>query len=154
LSGIGQAEVLRRAMTLRIDGARLFDCVQATWNLLEPSAGSELAAARREGISVIVKEALANGRLAGRDPGLAAKASVLEREARRLDATIDALAHAAALAQPWADVVLSGAVSVAQLTANVRALDVRWDDLAQAALSSLAEAPGAYWKERSRLAWN
>jgi aryl-alcohol dehydrogenase-like predicted oxidoreductase len=154
LSGVGQVEVLRRAMTLRIDGVRLFDCVQATWNLLEPSAGSELAAARHEGIGVIVKEALANGRLAGRDARLAAKASTLEREARRLGATADALALAAALAQPWADVVLSGAVSPAQLAANLGALDVRWDDQAWAALTSLAETPATYWQERSRLAWN
>jgi aryl-alcohol dehydrogenase-like predicted oxidoreductase len=154
LSGVDQAEVLRRAMTLRIEGVRMFDCVQATWNLLEPSVGSELAAARHEGIGVIVKEALANGRLAGRDHRLAAKASTLEREARRLDATVDALALAAALAQPWADVVLSGAVSVAQLATNVRALDVRWDDQAWTALAGLAEEPAAYWKERSRLAWN
>ena len=141
-------------MTLRIDGARLFDCVQATWNLLEPSAGSELAAARHQGIGVIVKEALANGRLAGRDAGPAAKASVLEREARRLDTTADALALAAALAQPWADVVLSGAATASQLVSNVRALDVAWDDQAWAALATLAEEPAAYWQKRSRLAWN
>jgi aryl-alcohol dehydrogenase-like predicted oxidoreductase len=156
LSGAGQTEVLRRAITLRIDGMRLFDCVQATWNLLEPSVGSELAAARHEGIGVIVKEALANGRLAGRnrDPRFAAKAAVLEREARRLGTAVDALALAAALAQPWADVVLSGAVTPAQLAANVRALDVRWDDAAWAALAVLAEEPAAYWRERARLAWN
>jgi hypothetical protein len=50
--------------------------------------------------------------------------------------------------------VLSGAVSVAQLAANVRAMDVRWDDQAWTALAGLAETPTAYWKERSRLAWN
>ena len=150
LSGAGQIEVLRRAMTLRIDGVRLFDCVQATWNLLEPSVGSELAAARHDGMGVIVKEALANGRLAGRnrDPRFAATAAVLEREARRLGTAVDALA------QPWADVVLSGAVTARQLAANVRALDVRWDDEAWAVLTALAEEPAAYWRERARLAWN
>ena len=156
LSGAGQIDVLRRALTLRIDGVRLFDCVQATWNLLEPSVGSELAVARHEGMGVIVKEALANGRLAGRnrDPRFAARAAVLEREARRLGTTVDALALAAALAQPWADVVLSGAVTAEQLAANVRALDVRWDDAAWAALAELAEQPAAYWRERAELAWN
>jgi aryl-alcohol dehydrogenase-like predicted oxidoreductase len=156
LSGVGQTEVLRRAITLRIDGMRLFDCVQATWNLLEPSVGSELAAARHEGLGVIVKEALANGRLAGRnrDARFAAKAAVLEREARRLGTSVDALALAAALAQPWADVVLSGAVTPGQLAANVRALDLRWDDAAWAALAGLAEEPAAYWRKRARLAWN
>lgn len=155
LSGIGQVEVLRRALTLRIDGVRLFDCVQATWNLLEPSAGSELAAARHEGMGVIVKEALANGRLARRqdDARFVATTTVLEREARRLETTVDALSLAAALAQPWADVVLSGAASAAQLAANVRAFDVRLDEAAWAALAALAEDPVAYWQTRARLPW-
>jgi aryl-alcohol dehydrogenase-like predicted oxidoreductase len=51
-------------------------------------------------------------------------------------------------------VVLSGAVTPGQLAANVRALDLRWDDAAWAALAGLAEEPAAYWRERARLAWN
>jgi hypothetical protein len=43
LSGPTQADVLRRAMDIRVDGVALFDSVQATWNLLEPSAGAALA---------------------------------------------------------------------------------------------------------------
>jgi aryl-alcohol dehydrogenase-like predicted oxidoreductase len=56
---------------MRVDGVRLFDAVQATWNLLEPSAGPALAEAHAAGLGVIVKEALANGRLTDRndDPG-------------------------------------------------------------------------------------
>ena len=40
--------------------------VQATWNLLEPSAGPALAAAHEAGLGVIIKEAVANGRLTDR----------------------------------------------------------------------------------------
>ena len=40
---------------------------------------------------------------------------------------MDALALAAALAQPWADIVLSGAVTMKQLRSNVRALDIDLD---------------------------
>src|SRR5579871_1366193 len=52
---------------------------------------------------------LATGRLTVRkeDPAFASRQRVLEAEAGRLGTTIDALALAAALAQPWADVVLS-----------------------------------------------
>ncbi len=51
---------------------------------------------------MIVKEALANGRLTDRntDPNFAEKRALLERQARRLGATLDALALAAALASP------------------------------------------------------
>src|SRR3954471_22722181 len=93
VSGTGQAETIDRAVALGI-----FTSVQATWNLHERSAEPALA---RAGLKVMVKEALANGRLAGRD----------------------AEALSAALHRPWATVVLSGAASVEVLRSNLRALD-------------------------------
>jgi aryl-alcohol dehydrogenase-like predicted oxidoreductase len=101
------------------------------------------------GLGVIVKEALANGRLTG-----LGHVDALEGVAQRLGAAPDAVALAAALAQPWADVVLSGAATTEQLTSNLGALEVPWDDEAGAALASLAEPPGAYWRTRSDLVWN
>jgi aryl-alcohol dehydrogenase-like predicted oxidoreductase len=156
LSGARQAQALHRALTVVVDGARLFDTVQATWNVLEPSVGAALAEARGAGMGVIVKEALANGRLTGRntDPGFADKRALLEQQARRLGATIDALALAAALAQPWADVVLSGAATTEQLRSNLTALDVGWDAEAAEELAALAEPPDVYWETRGRMAWN
>jgi aryl-alcohol dehydrogenase-like predicted oxidoreductase len=156
LSGPKQAEALKRAMDVRITGNRLFDCVQATWNVLEPSAGPVLRAAHEAGMGVIVKEALANGRLTGRniDPAFAKQLHVLEQEAARLQATVDALALAAVLAQPWADVVLSGAATAEQLRSNVQALDATWDDAAAERLSRIPEIPEEYWRKRGRMAWN
>jgi len=103
---------------------------------------------------VIVKEALANGRLTQRnhDPEFAHKLALLERHAARLSTTIDALALAAVLAQSWADVVLSGAATEAQLASNLQALHVRWDEEA-AALGAFAESPQSYWGTRKRLPW-
>jgi aryl-alcohol dehydrogenase-like predicted oxidoreductase len=154
-SGPRQAEVIARAAEVRVDGERLFDAVQATWNLLEPSAGPALAAARDAGMGVIVKEALANGRLTdrNRDDDFAKQRALLARAAERLDATVDALALAAVLAQPWADVVLSGATTVAQVRSNLRALEVGWDDRAAKALAALAEPAEAYWRQRSDMPW-
>jgi aryl-alcohol dehydrogenase-like predicted oxidoreductase len=156
VSGARQAEVIRRALEVVVDGARLFDSVQATWNLLERSAGPALAEARAAGMGVIVKEALANGRLTDRnaEPAFAAARALLEREAARLGATLDALALAAVLAQPWADVALSGAATVEQLASNAQAPAVAWDAEAEARLSALAEPPEQYWATRAALAWN
>lgn len=156
LSGPRQAETLQRAVQVRIDGAPLFDVVQATWNLLERSAGSALQDAHDAGLGVIVKEALANGRLTARNAAaeFAPRRRRLEEVARRFDATLDALALAGALAQPWADVVLSGAAAVAQLRSNLGALALRWDDAADQALRSIAEDPVEYWATRSALPWN
>jgi aryl-alcohol dehydrogenase-like predicted oxidoreductase len=134
----------------------LFDCVQATWNLLEKSAGAALARARDMGIGVIVKEALANGRLTdrNREPAFAPKLEILKREAQRLRTTVDGLALAAVLAQPWADVVLSGAATIEHLESNLRAVEVMWDDKAASELYELAETQETYWKIRSGLGWN
>jgi len=41
---------------MRMDGVRVFHTVQATWNLLERSAGPALDEAHEAGCGVIVKE--------------------------------------------------------------------------------------------------
>jgi aryl-alcohol dehydrogenase-like predicted oxidoreductase len=156
LSGPNQGETLLRAIEITVAGSRLFDSVQATWNLLEPSVGSSLAQAKAAGLGVIVKEALANGRLTDRnqEPGFARKLAVLQVEARKLKTSIDALVLAACLRQPFVDVVLSGATSVDQLLSNVRACRLKIDAQTAARLAELAEPAEVYWATRSRLAWN
>jgi aryl-alcohol dehydrogenase-like predicted oxidoreductase len=156
LSGAQQAATLEQALAVQIDGVPLFTCVQATWNLLERSAGPMLQVAQQTGVGVIVKEALANGRLTqrNRDPGFAPLLARLHQQAERLQTTVDALALAAVLAQPWADVVLSGAATVEQLRSNLHALTVNWDQTAADALAPLTETPAEYWQKRSQLAWN
>ena len=156
LTGPAQADTLRKALQVRIDGVRLFDAVQATWNLLERSAGPALAEAHAAGLGVIIKEGLANGRLTARndDPSFAPSRRVLEATAGRLGASLDALALAGVLARPWVDVVLSGAARVDQVRSNREAVNVPWDAEAEASLAGLAEGAEEYWRKRSTLAWN
>ena len=111
-TGARQADTIDAALAT---GA--FDAVQATWNLHERSAGDALGArARAPGMRVVIKEAVANGRLTDRaaPPELAAAA-------RERGVGADAVAIAAALAQPWSDVVLSGASTAAMLDSNLAA---------------------------------
>lgn len=152
LSGPRQGETLERALGVRRDGVALFATVQATWNVLEPSAGDMLAAAHRAGLGVIVKEGVANGRLTPRTTDRGVR-DVLEPVAARAGATIDAIALAAILAQPWADVVLSGAATVRHLTANLAAVDVTLGRRDHDALARLRERPGDYWSRRAALEW-
>lgn len=156
LSGPKQGEVLLRALEIEYDGLRLFDSVQATWNLLERSAGNALAEASAAGLGIIVKEVLANGRLTPRnnDPRFRPELALLVEQAERLGTTLDAMAIAAVLAQPWADVVLSGATTTFQLMSNVSSLEVAWDEEAAVALANVVEPPVLYWEQRSRLPWN
>lgn len=155
-SGVNQAAIIERALEISIDGLRLFDSVQATWNLLEPSAGSALAAAHAEGLGIIVKESLANGRLTERntETGFESKRRLLATTAAEAEAAIDAVSLAAAMAQPWVDVVLLGAASIEQLDSNLRALDVSLAGREDGLIEVLAEDPTIYWQKRSALAWN
>jgi len=154
VTGPRQGETVRRALGVTVAGERLFDCVQATWNLLEPSAGPALEEAKAAGLGVIVKEALANGRLTARnnDPAFAARRRL--EEAARFGVSLDALGLAAVLARPWVDVILSGAAAVDQLRSNLTALSVPWDQRADELARGLAESPEDYWHTRARLPWN
>jgi aryl-alcohol dehydrogenase-like predicted oxidoreductase len=122
-----------------------FSAVQATWNLLEPSAEPALARAHARGWLVVVKEAVANGRLspAGGEADAAALAAADGQ-------ALDALAIGAARSRPWCDVVLSGAVTPAQLDSNLASRAPSTD---AAALAALAEDPAAYWAARSARPW-
>lgn len=167
LSGPRQADTLRKALTIESGGAPLFRSVQATWNLLAREVGPALSEADQAGMGIIIKEALANGRLTKRntDPAFAAKRRQLEEIAAEVGApdgplSIDALALAAALAQPWAEraVVLSGAAQTAHLLSNLKATEVdlarlRAPEVARR-LESLAEPAEQYWQIRSELVWN
>ena len=146
VTGSRQAETIERALQT---GA--FDCVQATWNLFERSAEGALVQAHEAGMGVIVKEALANGRLVGgeRDE----RPRPLIDAARERGLTPDALAISAALARPFADVVLSGAATSETLRSNLSALGVAYDEELDRLLLALREEPDLYWSKRSSLPW-
>jgi aryl-alcohol dehydrogenase-like predicted oxidoreductase len=152
LSGPDQGTVARRALSVEVDGVNLFSCVQATWNLLETSAEAALAEVHAAGWGVIVKEALANGRLTatGAEPAL----SVLREIAEERDSSVDAVAISAALARPWSDVVLSGAVTTAQFESNATATDLTLADMDLARLGGLAGDPVEYWSLRREADWS
>ncbi|QHC57210.1 aldo/keto reductase [Rathayibacter sp. VKM Ac-2760] len=139
-SGAEQARVIRLAQAIPDSPFRV---VQSTWNLLERSAGTALAEVHDAGWTVVVKEALANGRLVGERASAAL---------RRLPGAPEDLALGAALAQPWADVVLSGAATPGQLRENLRARAAALP-AALPALELPTQDAAEYWAERSALPW-
>jgi aryl-alcohol dehydrogenase-like predicted oxidoreductase len=151
VSGPRQADVIRRAMEVEVAGENPFSCVQATWNLLEPSAGPALAEAHQAGWRVLVKEAMANGRLLAQGDR---RLRPLGELAGRLGLLWDQVALAAALAQPFVDLALSGAVTVDQLESNLRAAEVALSGEDLAGLEGIAIPADQYWAERRRLAWS
>ncbi len=153
LSGPAQAKTLQKAMEIEVDSKPLFTAVQLTFNLLETSVGATAAEAHARGIGVIVKEAVANGRLTPRNdtPAFAPKMAQLQALADEQATSVDAIALAFVLAQPWVDVVLSGAAQVDHLRSNAEALTV---SISAEAWPNLAEPAEQYWQTRSNLDWN
>jgi aryl-alcohol dehydrogenase-like predicted oxidoreductase len=171
VSGAGQAVAIRRSLEVRRDGERVFDSVQATWNLLERGAESALQDAHDAGMKVVVKETLANGRLSGKGEegsgkgdggsgkgekdGVLAPAVAQVRElAESRGTTVETLALAAALARPWADVVLTGAATVGQIQSNISALALPYDPELEHKLRSASVSAAEYWRARTSFRWN
>ncbi|WP_318306791.1 aldo/keto reductase [Amycolatopsis solani] len=147
-SGPRQADAIERAFALEVAGRPVFSAVQSTWNVLETSAGRALEAAHAAGNRVLVKETLANGRLAVEAP------KAVRDIASAHGIGPDAVAVAAVLAQDWVDAAVIGPASPVQLEANLRATAVDLGAADRDALAGLAEDPGAYWRHRSSLKWD
>jgi aryl-alcohol dehydrogenase-like predicted oxidoreductase len=148
-SGPAQADAIRAALAVTVDGEPLFRTVQSTYNALETSAAPALAEAHDAGLTVIVKEGMANGRLAGPHAP-----DVLKEIAEETGLGCDAVALAVILRQPWAGVVLSGAATTGQLASNLHAAVVDLDDDQLTRLATLAEEPHVYWERRGQLPWH
>ncbi|WP_019059857.1 aldo/keto reductase [Streptomyces prunicolor] len=148
-SGPAQADAIRAALTVTVDGEPLFRTVQSTYNALEISAGPALTEAHDAGLAVIVKEGMANGRLA--DPYAP---DALKAVAEETNTGADAIALALILREPWAGVALSGAATAAQLASNLHAAAVDLNDDQLSRLATLAEEPRTYWEKRGRLPWH
>lgn len=134
---------------MTVDGEPLFRTVQSTFNILEHSAESALAEAHDAGLTVIVKEGMANGRLADPNAPEALKSIAAEEGLGP-----DAVALAWILRRPWVGVVLSGAATLTQLSSNLHAPAVDLDADRMTRLATLTEEPRVYWERRGQLPWH
>ena len=105
---------------------------------------------------MIAKEVLANGRLTQRNQEneFIERSGALKEIAKEAGVEMDAIAIAAALLQPWIDLVLSGATQTGQLTSNLSAVGIELNEEQLNRLGRLAETPDYYWKQRKTLTWN
>ncbi|MEM7510978.1 MAG: aldo/keto reductase, partial [Bacteroidota bacterium] len=134
----------------------LFGAVQATFNLLEQATSAQLKHAHENGWIVIVKEALANGRLTHKNQAESfhGQLNILKQEATLLHSSIDAIALAYILHHPWVDVVLSGAATMGQLRSNLKAAGIVLEETHIQRIQALEEDSTLYWNTRKQLAWN
>jgi len=146
-----QDEVILKAMSIEVDGTKLFDSVQCTFNLLEQRPAPCLLKAHDAGVDVIIKEGMANGRVL--------RNSIVQEYSNKLFCSPDQLALACILAQPFRPRVLSGAVTPNQIESNLRAESIaellRADPVILAEIMDKTRMDSeTYWSDRSMLAWN
>ncbi len=153
LSGPQQAQVLDMALKIVVSERPLFGSVQATYNVLERSVEKALQRAADQGLGVIIKEAVANGRLTTRN-SVAPFFDKLSQMADDHGVGTDALVMAFILSKPFVNVVLSGAVVPDHLDSNVAALAVDLSNKEIAVMNELVMDPADYWSRREQMAWN
>jgi Predicted oxidoreductases (related to aryl-alcohol dehydrogenases) len=135
-----------------LDGSRLFDSVQCTYNVLEQRPGEALLEAYKSGMDIIIKEGMANGRIL--------KNEKFRNLAKNSGYSADQLALACILAQPFHPRVLSGAITPEQLSSNIKALELsnilqgEKRTLLNDVMTQCVMDSEEYWKDRSALAWN
>lgn len=155
-SGANQKEVIASALNIKVESKLLFDSFQVTYNVFEQDTFEVLNQALSQGKSVIIKEALANGRVFPSDTfkNYQSAYKILNQLSHKYNVGIDALALRFVMDHLQPTYVLSGASNKNQLTANTKALNFSLSEEDLKVLQSLKASPQSYWEERSQLDWN
>jgi aryl-alcohol dehydrogenase-like predicted oxidoreductase len=149
-SGANQSEILNRAKSIKAYNEFLFDSYQVTYNIFEQSTLETLQQLKTTGKTIIIKEALANGRVFTRNTSK----EQLKILAKKYGVGIDAIALRFVIDTLLPNVVLSGASNTNHLEQNIKALDFKLSTKDLKFLTSFKVKSNIYWDERSGLAWN
>lgn len=155
VSGPDQAALLQAALLVQTGQKPLFDSFQVTYNILEQSCHSVLREIISAGKTLMIKEAMANGRLFKNEnfPHYDKLYRSLEALSEKYRVGPDAVALRFVIDHLKPQLLLSGASNTLQLRENMKALDFQLTDEESGHLSSLSADPHDYWKERQVLAW-
>lgn len=155
-TGENQVEVLKKALDIQINGKRLFNVFQVTFNILDQSILKVLDRLKQSNHRIVIKEALANGRLF---PHYACVDfsdlyQLLESLALKYNTGIDAIAlqfcHQAL--KPF--MVLSGASHTSDLVENLKTNNLKLSSYEIESLKSHAIPTNYYWNQRKQMNWN
>ncbi|MBT2161781.1 aldo/keto reductase [Zobellia barbeyronii] len=154
-SGPNQKEVIENALQIRIDGEVVFDSFQVTFNMLEQAVLPVLRDIKLQGKKLIVKEAMANGRVFKNEkyPQYQSLYATLQTLAKRYEVGVDAIALRYVMDAIQPDYVLSGAADINQLEQNLKANSFTLNEEELAELTKAKVNSKVYWEERSQLSW-
>lgn len=155
-TGANQVEVLQKALDITVAGEQLFQSFQCTFNILDQSVLQCNEALQALQGSLIIKEALANGRLLpntrySKYEGLYGFLKVL---AAQYTVGVDAIALRYCMDSFVGATILSGATNKGHLLANLEAHTFSLTIPELEKLNAFGKSSEAYWKERKALAWN
>lgn len=155
-SGANQGEILETALKIKVENEFLFSSFQVTYNILEQSTNDALRKILKQGKTIIVKEALANGRVFKneKNPYYQQLYSVLEKLCLKYKVGIDAIALRFIMDFLQPNIVLSGASNTVQLKQNLESYKFQLTNKEISQLQSMAVNPNDYWIERNSLTWN
>lgn len=155
-SGTEQVKIIKEALKVTFDGEDLFDSYQVTFNIFEQSTFEILKQLLAKGKTIIIKEALANGRIFKNDtfPAYKSAYDYLETLSKKYNVNADAIAIRFIMDSLEPTLILSGASSTNQLQQNLKALNFKLDADEILKLKSFTVDPQGYWQERSDLSWN
>ena len=155
-TGENQVEVIKKALDVTVNGMSLFDTFQSTYNILDQSIFSVHDILKRQNKRLIVKEALANGRIFrnAHYPEYHEFYNTLESLSNKYEVGVDAIALGFCTETIPLAIVLSGASTVNQLQENLKinGFHLTEEDLDR--LKNFKVAPASYWNERKQLKWN
>lgn len=155
-SGFHQSKIIEAALKVKLENEDLFDSFQVTFNILEQSTYTILNQLLHQGKTVIIKEALANGRLFKNDKFSHYQKlyDVLDSLAKKYHVGTDAVALRFVIDNLEPTYLLSGASSKEQLKQNIKAQNFVLDEEELTVLRSFNTDSQEYWEERSKLSWN
>ena len=155
-TGANQAEVIKKALNITVDGASLFDLFQVTYNFLDQSILKVSEELIQENKSIVIKEALANGRVFRNEsyPHYNKMYEVLEGISKKHNVGVDAISLKYCEQTIPNSIVLSGASTIRQLQENLKADTFMLSSQDLALLDAFKTPAHYYWSERKKLTWN
>ena len=155
-TGANQIEVIKKALGVSVEGNQLFDAFQVTYNLLDQSLNTISSELQKQGKKVIIKEALANGRLFRNEnySHYNHLYAVLESLASKYAVGVDAISLKFCAQTNTESIILSGASNILQLEENVKINSFILSENDLEKLRTFEVTAELYWQERKQLSWN
>ena len=155
-TGSNQVEVIKKAMEITVDQSQLFDSFQVTYNILDQSLLDVADLMIASGKRIIIKEALANGRIFRNKnyPEYSHLYQTLEQMAKKYDVGVDAIALRFCVDTIRPFLVLSGASEETQIKENLKSNSIKLEEEDINTLKDFKTIPDSYWSERKQLRWN